>query len=251
EAEAITMTRDDAGEGDSFRLERRTDGWVVASGDWILPARGDRVEAFLRRMDEASRTRWRVSETAAFLSEPNVTNFLMDHTGPAENERIRFLGTRQQGGGAYVRMEDGVELWPNLGGVELSGDARHWMERRLFHNAEGVIRVELFTDDTLYWRIHERDGSWILTDRTGNETRLNKEAASGYISRLIRIESLTLAPTPESENSSLVLMLEDNRGRRFEYRLRDSPTGRVAAASTDGFDHLLDEAAVSLILNGP
>ncbi|MDF1568424.1 MAG: hypothetical protein P1P77_10440 [Spirochaetaceae bacterium] len=251
EAEAITMTRDDAGEGDSFRLERRTDGWVVASGDWILPARGDRVEAFLRRMDEASRTRWRVSETAAFLSEPNVTNFLMDHTGPAGNERIRFLGTRQQGGGAYVRMEDGVELWPNLGGVELSGDARHWMERRLFHNAEGVIRVELFTDDTLYWRIHERDGSWILTDRTGNETRLNKEAASGYISRLIRIESLTLAPTPESENSSLVLMLEDNRGRRFEYRLRDSPTGRVAAASTDGFDHLLDEAAVSLILNGP
>jgi hypothetical protein len=251
EADAFTMTRDDAGEGDSFRVERRMDGWVVTSGDWILPARGERVEAFLRRLDEGSRTRWRVSENAAFLSEPNATNILMDHTGSNRNERIRFLGTRQQGGGAYVRMGDGVELWPDLGGIEISGDARHWMERRLFPNAEGVIRVELFTDDTLYWRIHERDGSWILTDRTGNETPVDEDSADGYLSRLMRIESLTLAPTPELENSSLVLMLEDNRGRRFEYRLRDSSTGRVAAASPDGFDHLLDEADVSLILNGP
>ena len=186
--------------------------------------------------------------------ETGVGPGIVIRQGKGRPYTLEAAGVRRAGGGTYFLTEDGIALWPLINAEDISGDARYWMERRLFPLTVEVIRAELRTDTRLYWRLHEEGGEWILTDRDGSRTSLKEQAATGYLGRLLRAESLTLAPDSPASGSGespLILMLEDESGRRIEYRLNDMSDGRVAATTGDGILHILDDAVVGYILSGP
>ncbi len=238
-----------------FSLERNGNDWFMVSDDWRLPARSDRIMGFLRRLKAGSGEVWFVTDNP---------NLLGDDIGGGAGIIIRpergrpytleFAGERRAGGGTYFFTEDGIALWPLINAGDISGDPRYWLERRLFPQQIEVIRAELRTDIRLYWRLHEESGEWVLTGRGGKRVVIEDEAAAGYLGRLLRAESLILVPdTPASGSgeSPLILMLEDESGRRIEYRLSDLNDGRVAATSGDGILHILDDTVVGSILSGP
>lgn len=235
-----------------FTLEKSESDWYLVSGDWKLPARSDRVGSFLRRLQSGSREIWEVTDNPALVSHDLLTvSTAVIQQDNGKNFSVDLAGERRAGGGVYFLRGDSVGLWPLITGGEISGDARYWMERRLFLRTDSVIRVELRTDTRLYWRLHEEGGKYYLTDRDGIRILLNTDTATDFMDRLLRAEAITVAPAEEANQSPLKLLIEEGNGRRIEYRLGDDAGGRVVAESSDGFVFVLDETLVSFILGGP
>ena len=236
------------GEDTIFSLEKIDGKWILISEDWQLPSRSDRIESFLERLKIGSENLWKVSD--APISSGNLEIVFQSNKG----RPVLFepAGERQAGGGVYFSGEDGLVLWPNLNAADVSGDARYWMERRLFPDTPEIIRAELSSNTHLYWRLHEETGQWFLTGRDGSRRILDKKTALEFSERLLGSESLTIAPTEGIKASPLFLRIEDLMGRFTEYRLTDTADGRVAAVSQSGeFLHILDDKLVEFILSGP
>ena len=242
--ERITFT----GEDTLFSLERIDGEWSLVSEDWQLPSRGDRIESFLERLKTGSENLWKVSDSP--ISAGNLE--IAIQTDKDRPVLLEPIGERQAGGGVYFIIDEGLVLWPNLNTADVSGDARYWMERRLFPDTPEIIRAELSSDTRLYWRLHEETGQWFLTGRDGNRRILDKKAALEFSGRLLGSESLTIAPSKGIKESPLVLRVEDSKGRFTEYRLTDTEDGRVAAVSqSEGILHILDDKLVEFLLSGP
>ncbi|MCK5736168.1 MAG: hypothetical protein KAH21_06790, partial [Spirochaetaceae bacterium] len=159
---------------------------------------------------------------------------------------------RSSGGGVYFSIDENLVLWPNINTDDISGDARYWMERRLYPDISMAIRAELTSGSHLYWRIHEEAENWIYTGKDGRGRIMEEKTALDFIYRLLRSESLTIAPDEGMIDSPLILKLEDTSGRFTEYRLADMNDGRVAAITdSPGILHILDDSLVQFILTGP
>jgi hypothetical protein len=161
---------------------------------------------------------------------------------------------RRSGGGVYLSAGGFSYLWPYLNASDVSGDARYWMERRLFSSVSRGIRAELSSGSRLYWRLHEEGEEWLFTGRDGGRRIVSGTEAEDFFSRLLRSESLSIAPYPPEgmKESPLLLRVEDTSGRFTEYSLTDTGDGRVAAVSLkDGLIYILDDTLVQFLLSGP
>jgi len=233
-----------------FSLEKTGDGWIMRSGDWQLPARNDRIESFLERMKKGSENLWKVSD----LTDSTGGSVIVvdaDKNSPLILESNR---ERMAGGGVYLSTGGTAFLWPYLNAADISGDARYWMERRLFPSVSEAIRAELTSGSRLYWRLHEEAGEWIFTGRDGSRNTISSLQAEDYLSRLLGSESITVTPIPPEgmKESPLLLRVEDTGGRSIEYQLTDTGEGRVAAVSLeDGLIYVLDDTLVQFLLSGP
>lgn len=242
--EKITFT----GEDSLFSLEKIDGKWILISGDWQLPSRSDRIGSFLERLKTGSENLWKVSDTP--IPSGNLEITIQSNKG--RSVLLEPVGERQAGGGVYFSRGDGLLLWPNLNAADVSGDARYWMERRLFPDIPEIIRAELSSDTHLYWRLHEETGQWFFTGRDGSRKKLDEKTAMEFSERLLISESLTIAPSKGIKASPLYLRIEDSMGRFTEYRLTDTEDGRVAAVSqTGGILHILDDKLVDFLLSGP
>jgi|GEM_PF-3279079 len=235
-----------------FRLERGDGNWILISDAWRLPARGDRVEAFLSRLDEGASRAWTVSDSKEASDRPPEGGLSLV-LGPSglRDGILGDLQVRRSGGGVYVRLGSRRVLWPELLADEVSGDARYWSDRRLFDDLTEPIRAELVSTGRLFWRIHAENERWIVTDGRGGRTVVDSQAAEAFVNRLHRAESAAIAPGTGRTSGPLTLMVEDGAGVRREYRLDDEPAGGVTAESADGIVHRLNPAFVDFLLNGP
>ncbi len=235
-----------------FSLGKKGGKWFLFSEDWQLPARSDRIESLLKRLESGSKETWVVTDNSALMNHEISDGLNIEFkTDRGKSLLLNSAGERRSGGGAWYRTKGGISLWPLLNAEDISGDARYWMERRLYPGTHSAIRVELRTDSRLFWRLHEEGEVHIFTDGEGNRTTLESRSASDYMGRLLRAEALTITPVAGGDVSPLVLALEDQSGRRIEYSLGDTGDGRVSAASISGINYILDDTLVDLILSGP
>ena len=239
--------REDSTNGD-FTLQGGGSAWSLASGDWVLPARGERVERFLRHLSLGSGEVW---ETERKNGAQEANYFIRVHGGSRVPQVLEVFGTREAGGGAWIRVDHRDVLWPRLLPDEIRGDARYWMDRRLFPSGLPVTRIELRDSGQLRWRIHQKNEIWIVAGSGGEVTVSDQNLALNFVQQMKGSEAVTLTPTVSSSSSLLILFAEDSFGRRRELRLMDSPKGYFTAESPDGITYILSEATALMLLSGP
>ena len=243
--------------GKAFSLERRSnrnsDDWDVVSGDWRLPARVDRIESFLERMESSVRTAWEVD---ANLTNPRVP--IRFETDGKQSLHLQFSSIRQSGGGFYASHNNDVYVLNRLNADEISGDSRYFTELRLFPDiaktAESqVILLELHEGTSLRWRLHLSGDEWQLTGPSGSKTGIAPNTAREFALRISRMEALAAFPETSfvSGSDSMRLRLETSRGKSVERVVEYQNGERATAFSPDGIGYLLNDIETNLILHGP
>ena len=240
--------------GTGFSLERQGDLWVLRSEDWVLPARRERVETFLERLAAGAAESWVLDSGAEPGNGLNVGLL-------GRGRRLggwSFYGMRREGGGALVSAGGKSGVLPLVYADELSGDARYWMDLRLFPEPAEILRAELQENGLLRWRLHESADRWILEDGSLGREVLDAEEADAFLGKVLLLEARTLVPAGVGDEGAgpLVLELETRGGRKLRYELLELPGGGIAALSaaggTDaGILYVLDSADSGVLLEGP
>jgi hypothetical protein len=236
----------------SFSLVRGREGWELFSENWRLPARSDRIESFLSRIAEGSEEIWypEINRQPDAAERDGGLEIALK-TGSGRRFVLDPAGTRFAGGGEYIRSARGTVLWPLLSAGELDGDPRYWMDRRLFPDVQKIIRAELRTDSRLYWRIHHQGDSWIFTSNRKVAGFPNPGLMADFAGRLLQTESAVIAPATETGSGPLILIVESDTGRLYEFILSDLESGNIAATSREGVQHVLTVAQADFLLDGP
>lgn len=222
EADAVDAIRITNADGDTVKLKRTDDGWVVPAADGF-PASHAKVERLLNNAHEfkhrlpvaRSEASWQRFHVAGDKFERRV-QFLID----GEPQATLLLGESAGAGSVYARVKGQRMLYEvDFALHYAAADAEDWLDHSVLNVAANKVRKIVLPEFTLK-RADEQSGWKLVRSGGQSKTWAKKGEVDSWLRRLARpdFEAVAKAEPPKGNPAfSYTLITKNGDKTRFAY----------------------------------